>query len=337
MGKYIEQLGEQIGNAATGGLVGAGMGLLLEGHNDKRQLKQQRKLGEIQLEQNKNMADFNYDQQMRMWHDTNYGAQMGELKKAGLNPGLIYGMGGGGGATTNAAQGQGVNGGQAPGGGGEAMGLMMQRMQLGLMEAQRANIEADTRNKEVNTTKTGGVDTREAETRIASITQGIENQKAVEALTKVQSQIQEINLQWTEIQWKQQVEKIGNEITLLNQQNWINSQTLDTKIDIIKQELTNSFLQGEATKSGIQVNKEQIQKMAADISQGWKDLDIKDKQQKIQQLFLQTQVDFAPIDRVIRGIDGIVNGIGTVKGKPATQVHSNPKTTIHNYNAENSY
>ena len=34
-----------------------------------------------------------------MWKDTNYSAQMEELKKAGLNPGLLYGMSGGG-ATT---------------------------------------------------------------------------------------------------------------------------------------------------------------------------------------------------------------------------------------------
>ena len=35
-----------------------------------------------------------------MWNKTNYGAQMKHLQAAGLNPGLIYGMKGGGGVTT---------------------------------------------------------------------------------------------------------------------------------------------------------------------------------------------------------------------------------------------
>ena len=37
-----------------------------------------------------------------MWKDTNYAAQVEEMKKAGLSVGLMYGKGGAGGATTGA-------------------------------------------------------------------------------------------------------------------------------------------------------------------------------------------------------------------------------------------
>ena len=48
--------------------------------------------------------------QMQMWEDTNYAAQVEQLKKAGLSIGLMYGKGGAGGATT-APSGMGMIGG----------------------------------------------------------------------------------------------------------------------------------------------------------------------------------------------------------------------------------
>ena len=51
--------------------------------------------------------------QMQMWKDTNYAAQVEELKKAGLSIGLMYGKGGAGGTTTGAGA-TGVSAPQAP-------------------------------------------------------------------------------------------------------------------------------------------------------------------------------------------------------------------------------
>lgn len=86
-----------------------------------------------------------------MWKDTNFGAQIAELNKAGLNPGLIYGMGGAGGTTTGHGTAQ-PSGATAPGGTTAAemgMGLQMGLMaaQKRLIEAQASNLEADTKNK----------------------------------------------------------------------------------------------------------------------------------------------------------------------------------------------
>ena len=99
----ITMMAAQKGLEAAGGAVNAGMGMLLGKYNDRRQLKQQDKLLKQQEGYNRNAAQFSHDVQMDMWNKTNYGAQMEHLKNAGLNPALMYGMGGGGGQTTTKA------------------------------------------------------------------------------------------------------------------------------------------------------------------------------------------------------------------------------------------
>lgn len=149
MGKELIELGMQ----AAEGAVGAGLGMLVGGWQDKRQLKQQKKLQQLQLEGNKEMVDYNQAKQLEMWEKTNYVAQKEQMKKAGLNPALLYGMSGGGGATTGNPTGS-VQGSTAAGGSGEplnaiAMGLQLQtqRKQLDLMDAEADNLRAEAENK----------------------------------------------------------------------------------------------------------------------------------------------------------------------------------------------
>ena len=108
--------------------------------NQARELRGQRKA----------LAQQN-EEAMDIWEKTNYKAQMEQLKKAGLNPGLIYGMGGAGGTlggSSATAQGAAGTGGMDIAG----------AAQIALLNAQRENIEADTANKKANTGKTN-VDT----------------------------------------------------------------------------------------------------------------------------------------------------------------------------------
>lgn len=150
----IAQLGMQTVNKAADTAIG----MLLGKWNDKRQLKQQEQLQNLQIEGQKKLTDYNTSKQLQMWKDTNYKAQVEELKKAGLNPGLIYGMSGGGGTTANISPGN-VSGGQAPTGGREIQDMIGMGLQYQLLAAQKANIEADTKLKETEATKKGGVDT----------------------------------------------------------------------------------------------------------------------------------------------------------------------------------
>ena len=142
---YITQLGQQVGSQAVSGILGMIMG----GINDRRQIKQQQKLTDMQLAADKSMTDYSHARQLDMWRATSYPAQLEMLKKAGLNAGLIYGMGGAGGQTTGAGSAH-VAAPAAPSGGGEIMGMMQlraQEAQIKLLEAQARNLDADTSNK----------------------------------------------------------------------------------------------------------------------------------------------------------------------------------------------
>lgn len=133
--------------------------------------KQNEKNTERQSQANREMALYNHNLQLDMWKKTGPEAQKEQYEKAGLNPALMYGMGGGGGQTAGSGTGAGVSSG-ATGNYDTAANVA----QLGLMDAQRKNIEAQTeaskaeaQKKEAETAKLQGVDTDKAtqETRAA--------------------------------------------------------------------------------------------------------------------------------------------------------------------------
>lgn len=161
---------------AGASLAGQALGMATAGWQDRRQLKQQRKLQQLQIEGQQKMS--NYEQQLAldMWEKTNYEAQRKQLEKAGLNIGLMYAGGGQGGTTHGAGSGN-VTGAHAPTGGGElGMG-----MQLGLQAAmQQATIEltkAQTEKTKAETQKTGGVDTQQTIAATENLKQATDNAK----------------------------------------------------------------------------------------------------------------------------------------------------------------
>lgn len=77
--------------AATRGIFGSG---------EKRQIRQQQKLQDMQVKGSKELSEFQKQQELEMWEKTNYAAQREQLEKAGLSVSMMYGGGGGGGATT---------------------------------------------------------------------------------------------------------------------------------------------------------------------------------------------------------------------------------------------
>lgn len=171
---FGQQLGLQMAGQATSGIMGLALGDI----NDKRQLRQQEKLQALQIAGQKDMTNYNYGKQLEMWKNTSYPAQMEQLRLAGLNPGLIYGMSGGGGQTTGSGSGGNVTGGQAPTGGGEAQQLMQgMGMNFGLMEAQRRVLETQADKNQADADKTRGVDT-------ANVQADTENKILQQVITK---------------------------------------------------------------------------------------------------------------------------------------------------------
>lgn len=139
-------------------LAGAIFGGFDERSQDDRQIRQQKRLTEIQEAANARAAQNSQALQLDLWNKTNYGAQKEHMIEAGLNPALMYGMKGGGGATTGGAQQAGVSGGQAANAAATTqnkLAMGMQIAQSALLAAQTEKTKAETKNLEAGTTKTG--------------------------------------------------------------------------------------------------------------------------------------------------------------------------------------
>ena len=95
-------------SSAGSGLVGMGLnligGLFNKGMSQEEAMRMQyeneiKKMQE-QYNLNREMAKYSQELNKEMWEYTNYENQVKELEKAGLNPALLYGKGGGSGAST---------------------------------------------------------------------------------------------------------------------------------------------------------------------------------------------------------------------------------------------
>lgn len=257
--------------------VAAGIGLALENHNDKRQLKQQGKLQALQIAGQQQMVDYNYQKEMEMWHNTNYGAQMAELAKAGLNPALMYKQGGPGG-TTGTATGN-VSGASAPAGGMEIQNMMMQQAQIELMKAQ--------------TKKT----TAEAETVAPQAAAVLENLKADTANKEVQGEIldAESDLKNVEVQIAEKTQGAAQAIVLTNlrrftaemhmaeTQERISSETADNNIKIVAAHYAGLLLTNKEIKAKIGLTDQQAEQVKKTIEEMPEKLKIEQGRLKLEQ------------------------------------------------------
>lgn len=222
--------------AASEGISGV-MGLVLGGINDRRQLKQQQALQDLQIAGQKQLTDYNFQKQMEMWNATSYPAQRAMMEKAGLNPALIYGMGGGGGQSNSVTPGQ-VTGAEAPKGGGEAIASIGMGMQLQLLQAQKKLLEsqagaaeatAHNQEAEANLKNGGGIQKQNEEISL------IHKQGDTE-LAKQNQIAQDTKLKIEQIQQAARDNKIGNA-------------TVNDRIQIIQQEAIGSVLRNTLTKA----------------------------------------------------------------------------------------
>lgn len=290
---------ETIGGQA----FGTGMGLLLQKHNNKVQLEQQGKLNEMAMRDNKSMAIFNKEQQLDLWNKTSYPAQLEQMKKAGINPALMYG-GAGSGGTTQAAQAQGVSTGQAEGSHnnevqqGQAMGMQL-AAQVALMAAQKENIEADTANKLAQQHKTATVDTE-------NTAQDTLNKKAQEGLTKVQTEIAKIQqtvagdtMESTIANINTQTQIAYKELKMAGQSSDIQGATMENQIEQIQANAIGALLNNTLTQAKISNTNTDTWAIGRRIAQEWSKIDQKDVELGINKFRAEIQANYPGITQVM--------------------------------------
>ena len=249
----------------------------LTGYNErvrKDQLKQQQALTDIQVNANKDLADYSNDIQRKMY-DYTYNKNtpeelMKQYKEAGLNPAMMY-QGGGGvsGMTVGNTSAGSASGGSASDETSrkmadlqqEGMALQMAKLQSEIKVnesvANANNASADLKSKEGQ-----GIDQNilESQTRIENIKQDTSNKRIQERLTGLQSDYQEIVNSYQGELTEANINKINTDIQYLNE---------DTKRILLSNEITekskNALIQNNILQnSQMLVN---ILKGKADISQ----------------------------------------------------------------------
>lgn len=257
--------------------------------NNGLQSWQQDVLNRKSMEYNKEMTDYNMSKQLELWNKTGYKPQVEQMKEAGLNPALIYKGAGAGGSTAISPS----SGGQGQASSNAMMGIDM--AQMSLLEAQKDNIEADTLKKKAEAAKTSGVDTELTKNQI-KLTVELSNNEAVK--TEINEQIKEQQYIETHIKTMTMNQVVSQAVyqtqsmweTLQGQitQNKISKESADDQIAIIKQQKINLVLQKKVMETGIKVDLKSIEKMSAEIAQGWQGLTLREKEMKVDAVMKQS-------------------------------------------------
>ena len=232
-----------------GELFTFGVGQIMNQISQDKQFANEQYMMDKQAEHNKELAKYSSELQKQMWDYTNYENQVKHLKKAKLNPALIYGMSGGGGTTAGSASAGGVSnpGTQAVGMGLQAA-MLASQIRLNESEANKNDADAD---------KTRGVDTDLA--------------RAQENLTNFNAKLSELKGYLTQEDIdnaKLYGDKLVQEVRLLENQADISDETMQNEIEMSAQKLLNmqweGFLkqmQGELTAEEVKIAKEKIEMM----------------------------------------------------------------------------
>lgn len=273
IGGILAQTAGGIVNAATGGLLSGAMSAIFGGAQDKRQQNQQQALDAIQVNSQEQLASYQQQLAMQTWNQTSYPAQVQKLEEAGLNPALLYGKGGSGGQLMSFGSG-GVAGASAPSAGEQTqanagMGLMLMQQkqaeaQINLMNAQAAKTQIEAVKEAGADTTNENTDTTLKQTQTASLTQGIQNQQAQQALTEVQTNIAKIQEQIQGETAEDQIAIVAKQyeinesqaISAMQQAN-VDSETVKAKIDMIQEQTANALLQGLNIKANTSLTEQQ--------------------------------------------------------------------------------
>lgn len=300
---YIEALGQQMGGSTAGGILG----LMFGGLQNQQNMNQARRMQSL----NKDMYNYQMQKQLEMWRATSYPAQVEQLIKAGLNPGLLYGMSGGGSTTTGTAQ-QG-NAQAAPQMGG-IMGMQM-GAQMGLLKAQAENIKADTELKKVDAAKKAGVDTEHTKAQITQLALNNEflaktmNDRVDIINSEMGKLINELTLQDGAIARERGTRTADIQKAMTEAANaLLTSQLIEVQIKEKGQNIEES--KAAVIRMGAEINK-----WAQEIAQEWTGLNRQERELKLKGWEAQMKAKYPGLFNVLgRAANETANGIGRLFG-----------------------
>lgn len=319
----MKELGMAIGTAA-GSIFGSLMGNKMQQDQFGNQLTLMKKQHEYNEESAKTAQARAYE----MWEKTNYAAQIEQMKKAGLSPGLMYGQAGAGGGTVSGAQGQGTS--QPT---DRSIEMKLKGQEIGLQLANLASqiklneSQANKNNAEAN--KTAGVDTELAKTSIENLISQTKNEKDRNVLIWAEKRFKEAAADMQEASAKLasgQNTKIGYEIDQIKKSldkmdldmkgidldNELKKRVMESKVqeaEMTVKALMNSILVGN---SQIKLNNQQTEAITDKVMQDWQS--IAQQWNKLQQSGQSIEIDR---ERMENEAKKILNDI-VISGKKLT-------------------
>lgn len=264
---------------------------------DRRQMNQQKKLNQMGLQNSKEMANYNYMLNKKMWDETNYEAQVQKMKEAGLNPAMLYGMGGEGGSLGSSNMDAG-HGGTAANAAQTAQASKGMALQSGMQEAQIKMMEAQARKLNADADKSQGVDTE-------AVRQTIENmQKSNELMSK---QIDAINDETKNNAVRRAGWALDNAMkemqnSLEGEKGSLNIEMLKTQIKLAGENLKKIEQDNEITKENKDLIKQQIKMQLLDLQSGIiaRETGIKLTNEQIMKSRSGTALDWAKLNETIK-------------------------------------
>ena len=219
------------------GMTALGQGL--QSINSQRQQDYNKETMALQFGYNCMMQQQGQNNNKEMWDYTNYENQRKHMEAAGLNPALMYGQGGGGGASTSGAQGNATSavGGNEVQSGAASTGMALQMAQL---QSQIEVTQAQANKLNADAEKTKGVDTKLSEAEI-------QYKHSLQALTENQA----AGASWDYSKNQALIENLVANTKLLNAQ----TNESNVSADVKKKEIINRTLE---TMQGINESKERI-------------------------------------------------------------------------------
>lgn len=278
-----------------GAIIGAGMGLAGSILGRKQQNEDQREMMELQAKLNQQQAQYNQGLAKDMWNYTSFPNQVKKMKDAGLNPALIYGMGGQGGSSSGAGQASGVGLSDAK---GMQTGIAIQGMGLELanLASQIELNKSQTEKNKAEAEKTAGIDTQVQQATMENLIEQTANEKVKKGLiyadTRFKDALEEITrAKVDEVGWNiknlmKSLELTDRNIRAADLDNELKDRTMEANVKQANEILKNTMADTLVKYSQGKVNEAEAKAIGEKVKQEWSSIDIQmaEKEQGWQQL-----------------------------------------------------